>query len=174
MKTIWFVTLAALAILARTELNLGPNFELVTAVSIAAAMFISSRYSFVLVLAMLALSDLMIGNSQILVFTWSGAIIGHLIAKHFSQKHNPFKATLLGLLAVAIFFLWTNLGVVVLFPYYDHSLSGLMQSYANALPFLKPQIISAILFTPIIYIASQKLLALNINKPILSLWKNLK
>jgi hypothetical protein len=88
-------------------------------------------------------SDLIIGNSAIFMFTWSGfaliALLG-LISRASGADYIKFVGG--GIAGVIVFFLWTNLGVMLISGMYDHSLAGLVQSYANALPFLRNQLIS--------------------------------
>lgn len=169
-KYFWFGLLAIVTILSRTYWELGPNFELVTALSINAALFLQRKSSYLVLLLVVGITDLVIGNNLIFIFTWTGFLAGHFIARYFGKQHNMLKATGLSLLSIAIFYLWTNFGVVFLFNNYEHSLTGLLQSYVNALPFLRPQIFSALVFTPLLYMATS--LALAHNQPILGLWKN--
>src|SRR5688500_4354461 len=57
--------------------SVAPNLELVTASALVAAVFLGWRMAIVVPLAAMAISDILIGNSIILVFTWSAfALIG--------------------------------------------------------------------------------------------------
>jgi hypothetical protein len=57
--------------------SLAPNLELVTASTLVAATFLTRRAAVVVPLGIMALSDIIIGNSPILLFTWSAfALVG--------------------------------------------------------------------------------------------------
>lgn len=151
--------LVALGFASRTIFHLGANFELVTAISIVAGLLIKTRWSFIVPLSIMISTDLVIGNSIIFLFTWSGFLAGHLLARLLAAQitgstfAKVSKATLVALVSVVIFYLWTNFGVVVTSSLYPHTLAGLLQSYVNAIPFVRPQLLSALVFTPIIFVA---------------------
>ncbi len=169
LLTILFITLG---VLTRTIFHLGQNIEFVTAITLASAYFFSDKKLSVLVpLITLFMSDLIIGNTAIYIFTWSGflftALIGLTItSKKFQQYFsNNFSRLFVlsessAIISTLIFFLWTNFGVVIESNMYERSLNGLMQSYINALPFLRNQLFGNIVFVPLVFFATY--LALNI------------
>ncbi len=151
------IVLILLGIATRTFLHIGPNFELVTAISILAATQLSSRRSWLIVAAIMIASDIILGNTNILIFTWSGFAITFLlgtISKNYLQTQSYwrkfFTYEALGLVSVLAFYFWTNFGVVILGTMYAHSWAGYMQSLYMALPFLKIQLQSAIIFVPLL------------------------
>src|SRR5262245_47461020 len=57
--------------------GIAPNLELVTASTLVAATFLAKRAAMVVPLAAMAVGDILIGNTSILLFTWSAfAMIG--------------------------------------------------------------------------------------------------
>jgi len=54
---------------------MGANIELLTSALILSTYFLNSKKTFWLVLLTIALSDLIIGNTNIFLFTWSGFLI---------------------------------------------------------------------------------------------------
>jgi len=155
------VVLILIGTLSRTVWHIGPNFELVTACSILAGFFIKDKRIAVLIpLVTMVITDSIIGNTNIFWFTWSAYVLmpftGALI-KRFQKRSFPVKLAGVsgaGLASLIIFFLWTNLGVVLTTNMYEKSLTGLISSYINALPFLKPQLISTMLALPVLFILS--------------------
>ena len=109
---------------------------------------------------MIAVAFVLFGvlTRTIFLFTWSAYIlmplIGALVNRIKTSKVlvRIFALEGAGILSVLIFFLWTNLGVVLTTPMYEKSLSGLISSYINALPFVKPQFASTLIAIPVIYI----------------------
>ena len=156
-----YILLSALflaAFLERTLFDLGPNVELVTTAMILSAFYFGKKESFWTVFAIMMLSDLILGNSRIFLFTWSGFLIPALLAGKFvKQKGDKFVKILsltgTGLSSNIFFYLWTNFGVWLMSSMYSKDVLGLMTSYINGLPFLKYQITSTLVFVPMGFIA---------------------
>ena len=162
----------ALGFLTRTIFTIGPNVEFVTIASLGAGYFMNNKRLALLVpLVIMALSDAVIGNTSIFLLTWSAflltPIIGIALSK-FNKKPDSANTALVGLggslLSILIFFLWTNFGVVVTTSMYPDTFSGLINSYINALPFLKNQLYSNIIFAPILFTLIALIKDVNLNK----------
>lgn len=136
-------------------LDLGPNIELVTLTLLITSAYFTQKISFVTTLLILFISDLIIGNTNIFIFTWSGFLIPTLILpKIFKTKKQKgikqiFKGATLGAGANFFFFLWTNLGVWLLDSWnmYPNTFQGLAYSYTNAIPFWRYQLTSTLAFS---------------------------
>jgi hypothetical protein len=155
-----FLILFLVAVLSRTIFHLGPNIELVTTVMILSSYYLGRKSSFWLVFLIMAVTDRIIGNTSIFLFTWSGFLIPSLFASKLFKnlkleiKNLPIKTLGLvggGLLSNVFFFIWTNLGVWLLDSWgmYPKTFAGLIMSYINGLPFLKPQLASTLIFVPL-------------------------
>lgn len=149
----------ALGILTRTSLHIGPNIEFVTALSLASGYFFyNKKLSWIVPFTIMVITDMVIGNTVIFLFTWSAFLIAPLIGillKKLESKYS-YLSTPVGPLASSIafvlfFFLWTNFGVVVTTSMYTKDFAGLMHSYINALPFLKFQFVGNILIVPAVF-----------------------
>ena len=149
MKKILFLTLFLLAFSGRL-FRLGPNIEFVTGAMILATIFLGRKYSIFLVLAVMISTDLILGNSHIFLFTWTGFLIPALVLK----LKKPLMGILAGLGSNAFVFLWTNFGVWALDSWgmYEKNLGGLISCYINGLPFLKNQIVSTLVVIPVGFI----------------------
>ena len=157
--------LILLAIAFRTVLHIGPNIEFVTIASLGAGYFLSSKKLAILVpIIIMGISDAIIGNTSIFLFTWSAflfaPVLGIVSKSSFMNNYlkslpNLAKPMLVGLggstISVLVFFLWTNFGVVVTTTMYPDTISGLFNSYVNALPFLRNQLVGNMLFAPIVF-----------------------
>jgi len=154
-----FLSFIALGFLTRTIFTIGPNVEFVTIASLGAGYFMNNKkLAMIVPLVIMALSDAVIGNTSIFLFTWSAFLLTPLIGVALSrinkEKGNAYPALAgLGgsLLSVLIFYLWTNFGVVITTAMYPDTISGLMNSYINALPFLKNQLYGNMVFAPMIF-----------------------
>ncbi|MEW6407484.1 MAG: DUF6580 family putative transport protein [Patescibacteria group bacterium] len=119
-----------------------PNVEPITICTLLAGAFLGGGYALFVPLVIIAITDMTIGNTSILYFTWSAwAIIGlfSLIVRKSNKKSFSFgfKMAGLGVCASLFFYLWTNFGVWLISGMYPHTLSGLIWCYIIALPFLK-------------------------------------
>lgn len=152
-KKILLAVLFFLAFSERVFLDLGPNMELMTVTMLIASAYLGTKHSVFLVLSVLFLSDLIIGNTNIFLFTWSGFIIPAIVLANPLKraKIKVYAGTLFGMGTSLFFYLWTNFGVWLLDTWgmYANDTSGLAMAYINGLPFLKASLVSTILFVPI-------------------------
>lgn len=142
-----------LALIERVWFDLGPNVELITLASVIAAFYLKRDFALGVTLALLIVSDLMIGNSNIFLFTWSGFLIPILFANYFKKLkiNSVFSGLLAGVSSNLFFYTWTNFGVWAMDSWgmYPKTLLGLIQSYINGIPFLKYQLTSTLFFVPL-------------------------
>jgi len=115
-----------------------PNFTPVLAVALFAGRSLPKRHAMVLSVGILAVSDLFLGFHPTMPFTW-GSIA--LIAGMGCQ--GRFKGPLKSVFA---YWLITNLGVWLVSGLYPQTLTGLLNCYAMAIPFLKMTFISTLLY----------------------------
>lgn len=159
------LALISLGILTRTIFHIAPNIEFVTASAFAAGyLFHNKRYSFFVPLAIMLVSDMLIGNTIIFLFTWTAflatPILGYLSNKVGKNLNIISNAEIGGLVSTGIFFLWTNFGVVLTTSMYAKNIAGLSQSYINALPFLRNQLLGNILLVPLVLVGAKYLQSL--------------
>jgi hypothetical protein len=150
--------LILLGVLTRTLFHLGVNIEFVTGISLLSGYVFKNRLkSLIVPLLIMLISDLIIGNSIIFVFTWSAFLAVPLFSQVLEtiKPKNELKTVLaaqfLGILSSIFFFLWTNFGVVVTTQMYTRNFQGLIQSYINALPFLRNQLFGNLILIPLIF-----------------------
>ena len=160
LKYVLITIFLSLAIGERVLFDLGPNIELVTVSMLLAATYLGRKKALQIVLVSMIVSDAILGNTNIFIFTWSGFLIPTFFASvQLNKSKNSSiklvgKSTLFGMGTGLFFFLWTNFGVWLLDSWgmYSNDLHGLIQSYINALPFLKMQILSNLLIVPLGFI----------------------
>lgn len=153
------IGLIFLAVGERLWLDLGPNVELVTTVTLVSAFYLGKHSAWIITLVVLAITDIFLGNSMIMLFTWSAYLIIAFVA-YFLKRFTttPGKriglATLGGAISSLWFYLWTNFGVWLLDSYgmYTRDVFGLVHSYIMGLPFLKNQLLSNLFFIPIAFV----------------------
>lgn len=114
-------------------------FAIVGIVAVLSGVLLGGYYSLAVPLAAMAVSDAILGNGLILVFTWSGfAMMGYLglRARRFRAPDAAFglKLTGIGVAGILAFDIWTNVGWWALF--YPHTVAGLAACFAMAAPFM--------------------------------------
>ncbi len=167
-----------------------PNVEVVTLVTFLAAFYLGKKEAVIVALSSMAISDVIIGNTNISLFTWSAygmiaigaGLISHLERSERSRRikvirsgsfsasrrirmtaNKTFLATLGGLVATFWFYLWTNFGVWFLDSWgmYPKTLNGLILCYVNGLPFLRNQLVGNLIIVPVGFFIIEIIIRLN-------------
>lgn len=132
------------AVAERLWWDLGPNVELIMTAAILASLYLGRSWGLAVALASLAISDWVLGNTLIMIFTWSAFAV--ITAAGAWVRRSPVQAGVFGLVSALFFYFWTNLGVWLIGGLYPHTLAGLLRSYIMGLPFLKLHAVSSVLF----------------------------
>ena len=85
-KYLILIALFLVAFLERTVFDLGANIELVTMAMILASFYFGKKEAFWLTLAIMAATDIILGNTSILLFTWSGFLLPALFVYSALKK----------------------------------------------------------------------------------------
>ncbi|MBU0976269.1 MAG: DUF6580 family putative transport protein [Patescibacteria group bacterium] len=169
IKDIVFVLVyISFGVLTRTVWHIAPNVEFVTALCLAGAFFMRKNSSYAIPLGIMIVSDLIIGNSPVFIFTWSAFGSAHLLGKLMRGKQadrflskvpaivkTALLSELAGIVFTVFFFLWTNFGVVLVSNLYPKTLEGLLLSYEMGVPFLIPQLIGNMIIVPAVFVATE-------------------
>lgn len=146
------ISLAVIWRIINNRLMIAPNLEIITAASALAAVILRSKIAIVVPILSMIISDLIIGNSSIFIFTWSAfALIG--VASLFMTRFNKQPLKQVGYsfgFAIAssfTFFVVTNLGVW-LQGWYPATLAGLIDCFLLAIPFYKTMLIGNLIIVP--------------------------
>lgn len=151
--------LVLIAVLGRTVFHLGDNIELVTSVSLLSAAYLGFIYALAVPFFTMLISDLIIKNTNIFLFTWSSYLISGILGYILlSGRENSgvfyLRSTIVGILSSIFFYLWTNFGVWALdsFGMYRNNLNGLIDSYIMGIPFFKSNLLGNLFIVPIVFI----------------------
>ena len=150
-------------------------FFLIAIISILSGLLLKSYYVLIVPLSIMLITDIIIGNNYIFLFTWSGfamiGLIGYIlkIKNKFTIQKTPliFGASI-G--SVLLYDLWTNFGCWI--GWYPHNLQGLSLCYTLAIPFtlwhlLSTTIAITVIVLPILYLKEHKFIKLDYStKPI--------
>lgn len=152
------------AVAERLWWDLGPNVELIMTASVLATMYLGRKWGVAVALISLAISDLVLGNTLIMIFTWSGfaliALAGTII------KRRAMVAGIYGLAGALWFYFYTNFGVWLIGGLYPHTLAGLMRSYVMGWPFLRLHAVTSVLFLTVSVTLFEILIAFKVKRGI--------
>jgi len=120
-------------------------FFVVAAISLFSGILLGGYYSFIIPMAVMAITDIYYGNTYIFLFTWSGfaliGLMGYLNNKGLAfNARSVAKVAGIGLGSILMYDIWTNLGSW--FGWYPHTLNGLLMCFTLALPFMLWHILS--------------------------------
>ena len=154
-KLLVAMSLVVLGVAGRTVFDLPPNVELVTLSCFLASVYLGGAFSVLVPLAIMVASDMVIGNTQIFIFTWSAYIVVGLSALILRRcKKNDINlvsaSTLFTIPTSLFFYLWTNFGVWYQ-GWYPPTPAGLIDSYVMGLPFLKFNLVGNLIFVPLCF-----------------------
>lgn len=136
-------------------------FFLVALISLLSGLLLGSYYTFLVPMAIMIITDIIIGNNWILIFTWSGfamlGLIGYLMKSRDILKIERIPTILgAGVGGVLLYDIWTNFGVW-LGGWYSYNFDGLVLCYTMALPFMFWHLLSttiaiSLTIIPIVYL----------------------
>ena len=142
-------------------------FFVVAIISILSGILLGGYYTYFVPITVMIITDLIIGNNWILLFTWSGfafiGIIGYLLKTKNSLTFSKIPRILgAGIIGILLYDIWTNFGTWLGGFGYSLNIEGLTMCYTMALPFMFWHLLStticlAIVITPIIYLKEHKI-----------------
>ncbi|MFD2792259.1 DUF6580 family putative transport protein [Promicromonospora vindobonensis] len=151
--TVVLVLTAAVAWrLVAPGLGAPPNLEIATAATFLAVLLLRNRWAAVVPFAVVAVSDAVLGNTQIMWFTWSAwAVVGlgAILARNLRGPARYAAAFGVGVAGSLWFFAWTNFGVWLMDGMYPATLDGLVASYVAGLPFLRTMLLGNLVLVPL-------------------------
>ena len=151
-RNIFIFVLIALAAVLRIADVLPYNFTPIAAIALfGGAMFSKRSIAFIAPLAIMLVSDAIIGFHS---HMWAvyGAFVVMVIIGQLIRKKPTMLAALGGALAGSVlFFLITNAAVWIGSPYYTQDFAGLLNSYAAGVPFFRGTVAGDLLFTTVFF-----------------------
>lgn len=145
----WQVALAALLVIMGTAFRLLPhlpNFAPVGAIALFGGAMLGWRLAVRLPLAVMMLSDFVLGFYPGIEFTWAGFLMVALYGMAFKGRSLPAKVLLGGVGGGFIFYAVSNFGVWLVAGMYPPTFAGLLECYAMGLPFLRATLFGDMLY----------------------------
>ena len=144
--------LSAIIIIARLMPH-APNFSPVVAIILFSVVYTKHNKYILLPFIALLISDFFLGVYQLgIMLTVYGSLTIILLIGIYLKNHKTIVNTITASLGSGlIFFLTTNFAVWYFGDWYAANFSGLMLSYAMAIPFFKQTIISNVLYVGLFF-----------------------
>lgn len=159
-------SIAVALIVAGVLLRIVPhtaNFAPVGAIALFGGAVLSPRLAIAVPLAVMGISDLIIGLHSTILFTWGGFALVGLLGLTLRNTSNWLRVPLGALGGALIFYVISNFGVWVEGKLYAHTWQGLIDCYIAALPFLKTSLLADLLYSAALFgayaLATQRLTA---------------
>ena len=150
IRIVLATTLILLAVLSRMVPH-PANFAPIAAIAIFGGAILPRKWALSLPLIAMIASDLIIGLHPLIFFTWGSFAIIALTSHTFIKKIEPLTIVTASLSASVFFYLITNFGVWIEGRLYPLTLSGLGQSYYNAIPFFRNTVLGDLVFSVILF-----------------------
>ena len=113
------------------------NLAPVGAICLFGGAILPKKLAWWLPLAMMIISDSIIGFYNGIVFTWLGFLLVALLGMGLRGRNNLFRVPFGALVGALIFFIVSNFGVWLMGKIYPLTWAGLVDCYQMALPFLR-------------------------------------
>jgi len=128
-----------------------PNAVPIAAMALFAGAFFSNRMlAFVVPLAAMILSDIVIGFHSTIWYVYAGVVVTVLIGSLLSRV-TVLRVGIAAVVASIAFFLISNFGAWLHHDLYAQNLTGLMQAYVAGLPFLRNSLVANLIFTYLVF-----------------------
>ncbi len=151
-RTSFLLALMLIALAALSRLVPHPmNFAPITAIALFGGVYFNGKFSPILPLAALLLSDLFLGFYEGMVWVYGSfllvVVIGLLIRKHKTAS-VVFGATIVSSL---LFFVITNFGVWLSGVFYTKDFTGLVECYTAAIPFYRNSVMGDLFYVTVMF-----------------------
>lgn len=125
-----------------------PNATAVSALALfAGAQLADRRLAFLVPLAALFLTDLVLGLHSGMLFVYACVAAMVVMGQMMGDRANVVKLAGASLAGSILFFVVTNFGVFLLDGMYEKSLAGLAECYVLAIPFFQNALLGDLFFT---------------------------
>lgn len=127
------------------------NFTALTAVALFGGAMLPKRWSVVVPVLAMILSDLFIGVSSISFVVWFSFALVALVGHYIKTRASVTNVVMASLAGSTIFYLVTNFAVWTEGRMYGMNLGGLIQCYINALPFFRNMLVGDLIYSGLLF-----------------------
>lgn len=129
-----------------------PNFTPIAAIALfGGASFASKRAAFLVPIAALLLSDLVLGFYAITPVVYGSFALITCLGLWLRRSQNLQRLTVAAIAGAVLFFVLTNLGVWLFDTLYAKTLAGLAECYIAAIPFFWNTLLSDLFYSALLF-----------------------
>ncbi len=131
-----------------------PNFTPLISTALFAGAYLQKRFAFLVPLAALLMSDLVIGFYDFgsMAFVYGSFLLIAAIGLTMNSKVSAARIAGLSLVGAVLFFVVTNFGVWLLpNSMYPKTLAGLVECYIMAIPFFGNTVLSTLVYSAVMF-----------------------
>lgn len=127
------------------------NFTPVIALALFGGVYLKKKQALIFPLALLAISDIILGFHETMFFTWGTILM--IVGIGFWVKRNKSLTTIVGggLASAVLFFITTNFGVWLVSGMYPMTWAGLVDCFVLALPFFRNELMSTFIYGVVLF-----------------------
>ena len=148
MNKIFLLFIIILAVLTRVAPH-PPNFLPIFSIALFSGVCFRSKFSFLIPLSIMILSDLYIGNFQMALWVYPSLFAIYIIGFIFVKKVNYLNILTYSMISAFLFFLITNFGVWIVG--YPKTFNGFVTCFTLAVPFFKNTLFASLFYSSILY-----------------------
>ena len=128
-----------------------PNAVPIAAMALFAGAFFSNRLlAYLIPVAAMVLSDLILGLHSTVWYVYAGVAITVLIGSELKQ-FSILRVGIAAVIASILFFLITNFGAWLHHDMYPQNYNGLLQAFVAGIPFFRNSLIANLIFTYLVF-----------------------
>lgn len=135
-------------ILSRVVVHM-PNFTPILSMAFLGGMYLKGRQAIGVPLALMVISDSIIGFYPGMLFTWGSILLISLLGFILKEKRGLFSIMGGSIASAVIFFIVTNFASWLTL--YPHTMDGLRQCYILAIPFFRSSLASTVAYSLVFY-----------------------
>jgi hypothetical protein len=132
------------------------NFSPVLSMALLGGMYLKGRQAVLVPLALMVISDFIIGFHDLMFFTWGSIVLISVFGLWLKERKSFINVLSASILSAVIFFMVTNFGAWLTL--YPHTIDGLRQCYILAIPFFRSSLVSTVAYSLVFYAGYEWLL----------------
>lgn len=149
IKIIFAICLIVLGVVTRCVPHIS-QFTSILSVAMLGGMYLDRRLALVLPLAIMMVTDLILGFHNTMLFTWGSMLFISGIGLYLRNHKSLINVLGGSLVSAFVFFVVTNFGAWLTL--YPSTISGLKECYVMAIPFFRTTFLSTTAYSMVLFL----------------------
>jgi len=126
-----------------------PNTAPIAAIALFAGAYLNRKLVPWVPLAIMVITDLIIGVHDVALYTWGAFIVIGFIGMRLKENKTPGRVFTSTVFSAVLFFVISNFGVW--FTWYPHTSEGFTRCFVNAIPFFRNTLFGNLVFAAVLF-----------------------